>query len=135
MSITKQSHQSVEVTAGIIRNGGKFLIARRSTHKQLAGFWEFPGGKIEEGETAEASLERELLEELGISVTVGDFFMETEHQYEDKTILLKAYFCNILSGEITLHDHDQIEWVETSEFKNYIFAPADRPFIKVLNGN
>jgi 8-oxo-dGTP diphosphatase len=121
------------VTAAIINKGSKILIARRSPKKHMGGYWEFPGGKIEDGETPEVCLKRELEEELGIIVKVGDFFMENEHNYGEKRILLKAYFCELISGNIILNDHDQIEWVEKSEFHNYDFAPADVPFLNALN--
>lgn len=130
----KQLKKTYQVTAAIIRKGTKILIARRSPNKHLGSFWEFPGGKIEEGETAQECLKRELEEELGIIVRVGKFFMENEHHYEDKIILLKAYECEHISGIIVFNDHDQIEWVEKSEFVNFRFAPADIPFIKALNG-
>ena len=130
----KQINMAYQVTAAIIRKGAKILIARRAPNKHLAGFWEFPGGKIEEGETPQECLKRELEEELGIVVSVGTFFMENEHHYEDKIILLKAYECDHISGDIILNDHDQIEWVETAEFVNFKFAPADIPFIKTFNG-
>lgn len=122
-----------EVTAAIIQNGHKILIARRAPNKHLSGFWEFPGGKIEKGETPEICLKRELEEELGIVVNIGKFFMENKHNYEGQIILLKAYFCELISGKIILSDHDQIEWVEKTEFYNYKFAPADIPLIKALN--
>jgi 8-oxo-dGTP diphosphatase len=130
----KQFKKTYQVTAAIIRKGSKILIARRAPNKHLGGFWEFPGGKIEERETAQECLKRELEEELRISVRFGQFFMENEHYYEDKIILLKAYECEYISGNIVLNDHDQLERVEKSEFVNFKFAPADIPFIKTLNG-
>jgi len=122
----------ITVTAAIIHKESKILIARRTPHKHLGGLWEFAGGKIEAGESAEECLKRELKEELGITVKVGDFYMENHHQYPEKEILLKAYFCELVSGDIVLNDHDQVEWVERTEFKNYQFAPADIPIIKAL---
>ncbi len=126
--------KTYQVTAAIIRKGSKILIARRATNRHLAGFWEFPGGKIEDGETPQECLKRELEEELGIIVNVGAFFMENEHQYQDKIIQLQAYECEHISGKIILNDHDQIEWIDTTEFDNFVFAPADIPFLKALNG-
>lgn len=120
------------VTAGIIYRGKEILIARRSATKHLGGLWEFPGGKVEEGETEMECLKRELEEELGIVVDVGDFFMENEHQYGAKKILLKAYICEHVSGEFVLNDHDCIEWVGKERFRDYNFAPADVPFIDAL---
>jgi 8-oxo-dGTP diphosphatase len=120
------------VSAAIISKGNKVLIARRSAKKHLAGYWEFPGGKTEDGETDEECLKREIKEELGINIKVEAFFMENIHQYEDQKILLKAFFCEHISGNFKLNDHDQIEWVEKGDFYKYIFAPADMPFVKSL---
>jgi 8-oxo-dGTP diphosphatase len=122
------------VTAAIIKKESKILIGKRAPNRHLAGYWEFPGGKIEIGETPQECLKREIKEELGIIIKVNDLFMENEHQYDQKMIHLKAFECEYLSGEIVLKDHDQIEWVEVSEFVNFVFAPADIPFINALNG-
>ena len=129
-----QTNKTYLVTAAIIKKESDILIARRAAKKHLAGYWEFPGGKIEEGETPQECLKRELEEELGIVVNVGEFFMENCHHYGGKIIHLKAYLCEHVSGDIILNDHDQFEWVDKSEFGNYKFAPADIPFINALNG-
>jgi len=122
----------IEVTAAIIKDKNKTLIARRSSEKHLGGYWEFPGGKIELGETPRQSLIREINEELGIQIRVINFFMETTYHYPNKTILLKAYICNIDSGTIKLNAHDKIEWVKINEFKNFKFAPADISFVNAI---
>jgi mutator protein MutT len=122
----------IQVTAGIIESNNKILITRRKEGKHLAGFWEFPGGKIEEGESPESCLQRELSEELGINVLVGVFFMDNIYKYADKTVLLKSYKCKIESGDIIMTDHDKIEWVTSSDIKNFKFAPADIPFVTAL---
>ncbi|WP_245949312.1 8-oxo-dGTP diphosphatase MutT [Lutibacter citreus] len=121
------------VTAAIIQKGNKILIARRAPNKHLSGYWEFPGGKIEEGETPEDCLKREIMEELGLEINVRSFFMENEHIYSDKKIILKAYLCELISGKIQLNDHDLFEWSEVSDLENYKLAPADIPFVKALN--
>ncbi len=121
-----------EVTAAIIQKDSKILIARRGPSRHLAGFWEFPGGKIEEGETPETCLKRELKEELGITVKVGEFFLENMHHYAEKIIILKAYHCELISGIITKNDHDAIAWIEKEDFHKYKFAPADILFVKKL---
>lgn len=120
------------VTAAIIKKDNKILIARRAAHKHLGGLWELPGGKIEDGESAEVCLKRELKEELGINANVQEFFMENSYDYGERQILLKAFYCELLSGEIVLKDHDQIAWVEKSNFDKYKFAPADIPIINSL---
>jgi len=124
---------NILVAAAIIFNNDQILIARRAPGKHLAGYWEFPGGKIEPGETPEACLIREIQEELGITIQVDSFLIENPYQYEEKQILLKAYLCSYLGGEIQLNDHDQVLWVNKNELKNYKLAPADIAFIIPLN--
>jgi len=122
----------IEVVAGIIYKEDKILIARRKEGKHLAGYWEFPGGKIEDGETPESCLIREIQEELGIDIDVQNHLGDSKFDYKEKQILLKGYIAQYRSGEVSLSDHDAMEWVYLSEFKNYVFAPADIPFIKIL---
>ncbi|WPU91531.1 (deoxy)nucleoside triphosphate pyrophosphohydrolase [Mucilaginibacter sabulilitoris] len=122
----------IPVAAAVIFKEGQLLIARRAAHKSQAGFWEFPGGKIEVGETPEACLLRELKEELAIEVKVNHFLMESIHHYDQISIVLKAYHCSYLNGDIQLHDHDLVEWISLSEFDQFNFAPADRPFLPYL---
>ena len=122
----------INVTAGIIEFDNTILITRRKAGKHLAGYWEFPGGKIEKGESPEACLKRELLEELKISVTIDSFFMDSIYKYDEKTILLKSYKCTASSKEITLKEHDKALWIKTSELLDYKFAPADIPFVNAL---
>ncbi|MBX9808882.1 8-oxo-dGTP diphosphatase MutT [Candidatus Gracilibacteria bacterium] len=125
----------IAVTAAIISRDNKLLIAKRGEGKHLSGFWEFPGGKIEEGENPKDCLKREINEELGVDIKVGDYFMTNEHSYGEKRISLAAFHCEIISGNIELHDHDEIKWVTISELEQYIFAPADIPFINKLKEN
>ncbi|WP_025614844.1 DNA/RNA helicase domain-containing protein [Cellulophaga baltica] len=122
----------IKVAAGIIESENRILIARRKEGKHLAGLWEFPGGKIEIGETPESCLKRELYEELGVDVMVGRFFMENICKYDEKTVQLKSYKCKIVSGDIALKDHDKMEWVAISNISNFKFAPADIPFVTAL---
>lgn len=122
----------IEVTAAIISKGSKILIARRSPHKHLGGFWELPGGKIEFGETPQECLRRELIEELGMNVKVGALYMENLCQYPEKTILLKAYLCELISEDLVLTAHDKTEWIDVADYPNYQFAPADVPIIESL---
>jgi 8-oxo-dGTP diphosphatase len=123
----------IEVTAAIIEEGDKFLIARRAKGKHLSGFWEFPGGKIEEGETAEACLHRELNEEFQINVFIDSYVGESYYNYPSKKINLKAFTCKITSGEIKLIDHDKVEWITIEEINKYKFAPADLPLIPLYD--
>jgi mutator protein MutT len=122
----------IKVTAGIIELDDTILIARRKEGKHFAGFWEFPGGKIEKGESPESCLKRELLEELNIEVSIDSFFMDSIYKYDEKTILLKSYKCKATTKDITLNDHDKALWIKTSELTDYKFAPADIPFVNAL---
>jgi len=123
---------TILVAAGIIHNKGKFLIAKRATHKHLGGFWEFPGGKIEENETPHSCLLRELNEELKIKVKIVRYLGENLHDYGNFTILLKAILCEFIEGEFTLIDHDEIKWVTAHQISDYTMSPADIPFLNFL---
>lgn len=128
----------IHVVAAIIKHHNKTLIARRSEDKSLAGYWEFPGGKVDEGESNEAALVREIREELDLVVQVDGYRLTSIHDYEFGIIHLHGYDCHI-EGEIPekIHstDHDQVLWVERSHLVDYIFAPADVPIIEHLIGN
>ncbi|MEG6585778.1 (deoxy)nucleoside triphosphate pyrophosphohydrolase [Dendrosporobacter sp. 1207_IL3150] len=121
-----------EVTAALILNNGKILVAKRSSDDDLANLWEFPGGKIELGESPESCLIRELDEELGIKVNVGDFFMETVHEYDKGVIKLIAYWVFWKSGTIALNVHEEVAWATKETILQYNFAPADVPIVTKL---
>lgn len=120
------------VTAAIIQRGGRILIARRLTAAHGAGGWEFPGGKVEPGETCKACLAREIEEELGLSIKVGGLFAEVVHEYHNRTIRLVAYKAEIAGGKLVVSDHEEIAWVKPGELENYEFLPADVPIVKRL---
>jgi 8-oxo-dGTP diphosphatase len=121
-----------EVTAAIIVRNNKVLIARRAPGENLEGKWEFPGGKIELGETPEHCLQREIHEELDIDIDVLDFFGDSIYDYSNGTIRLMAFRCQWLSGELTLRVHSEIAWVNSDELGTYDFAPADIPLVGKL---
>lgn len=123
---------SIQVTAAIITDLDKFLIAKRASHKHLGGYWEFPGGKVELNESPEDCLAREIKEELNLDIIVNEFFTEVQHDYGSISINLKAYVCTVLSGTIYLHDHEEVKWVTSHDFHCYDFAPADLPIIELL---
>ena len=122
----------ITVTAAVLEKDGWILIARRKRGDRLADKWEFPGGKIEEGETPEACLRRELQEELGIDVSVGGFVGRSCHRYSHGEIELLAYRAIHLSGDFQLHDHEEIRWVLPADLASHDFSAADIPIVKLL---
>lgn len=122
----------INVTGAVLTDGDKVLAARRGAGKALAGFWEFPGGKIEVGETPEESLARELKEELLCQAAVREYITTTEHEYDFGVVVLSTYFCTLLEGEPQLTEHEEIRWVPANELKNLEWAPADIPAVELI---
>lgn len=125
--------RSVDVVAALIENYGRYLIARRAEGDRLAGLWEFPGGKVEPGETPEHALARELREELGVNAEIGELLFETSHTYPHIEANLQFYSARLLSGTPMPHVHDQLRFVTPSEMKILPFLPADIPVIEALS--
>ena len=123
----------IDVTAGIIWKDGNFLITqRKSDDPTIPSLWEFPGGKIEEGETAEECLARELKEELDIEVTVKEQVFVNEHEYPTKIIRLHFYDVDLVGGNMKLNDHDDAKWITRDEIDGFQFAPADIPVLDII---
>ncbi|MDL1973095.1 MAG: 8-oxo-dGTP diphosphatase MutT [Deltaproteobacteria bacterium] len=122
----------VKVTAAIIENDGKILIAKRKSDDRLKGRWELPGGKIRGGETPEQCLKREIKEELGIDIEVGRFFTSSKFTYPHISIELLVYFAKWKGGDIRVLAHDEVRWVYPHELLDYSFADADLPVVKRL---
>jgi 8-oxo-dGTP diphosphatase len=120
------------VTAGIIRKNGSVLLARRSPGEKLAGFWEFPGGKVENGETPEACLAGELKEELGIQTRIGEKFSQNLYQYDHGSFCIVAYFVDWIAGDPRPKVYDRLEWVKNDDLMGYKLLPADIPIAKSL---
>lgn len=116
-----------DVTAAIIFKHGKVLIARRAPGENCAGSWEFPGGKIERGETPEQCLARELQEEFDIQASIKDFIAESIYEYPTGSIRLLAYVAEVIAGDIKLHVHDDYAWVDLNDLLSYDLLPADMP--------
>ena len=123
----------IEVVAAVIQRGGKYMIARRRPGKHLAGCWEFPGGKIEEGETPQESLQREMLEEFGVHAEIGKFLGDNVHDYGAKVVRLLAYKVSVEEDIDQSTDHDLIEWVEFGQMESYQLAPADIPLLQHID--
>ena len=117
------------VVAGLIIRNGRLLIAQRPVGKHMAGKWEFPGGKIERGETPEQAIERELREELGITVRAGREYDAVHHCYPEKEILLLFYRCRLISGEPAAIEEADVRWIAEDELRAFDWAEADRPVI------
>jgi 8-oxo-dGTP diphosphatase len=121
-----------KVTAAIIEKEGKILIARRKKGDSMADKWEFPGGEIEPNETPEECLKRELFEEFGIDVEVGEFIGSSRVLRSPHSIELMAYRVSHISGEFKPSAHEEMRWVLPSELNGYDFTEADRMIIKKL---
>ena len=120
----------IEVTCAIIEHNNKVLVTQRSEMMALPLKWEFPGGKIEKGETAEACLVREILEELHINIRITKQLNTNTHQYSDtKTIKLIPFICELIDGEIKLTEHANFLWLSKSELSNLDWAEADVPIL------
>ena len=122
----------IEVVAALIRNNGKFMICQRPENKSRALLWEFPGGKVEAGETKEAALARECREELDIKLSVGAVFAESTFVYPDISVHLTLLEAKIIRGEPKLLEHKDIRWITPEEAHLFEFSPADVPFVEKL---
>jgi 8-oxo-dGTP diphosphatase len=120
------------VTAAILIQGDRVFIGQRKAGKQLENLWEFPGGKLENGETQRECLVREMREEFGVEVTVQEFFGESLYHYTHGSIRLVAYLVDWIDGEMCPVDHQDCRWVSFDDLKSYEFVPADVPFVQKL---
>ena len=120
----------VEVVAALIWDENRFMICQRPSHKSCALLWEFVGGKVERGETKEQALVRECREELAVTITVGEEFMDVVHAYPDITVHLTLFHARIVSGTPQKLEHNDIRWITPSEIPNFAFCPADKDILK-----
>ena len=116
---------TTEVVAALIWDDDKFMICQRPAHKARGLLWEFVGGKVEPGETKEQALIRECREELAITLSVGDVFMDVVHKYPDLKVHLTLFNAIIADGEPQKLEHNDIQWITPSEISNFEFCPAD----------
>ena len=125
-----------EVVAALIWKGDKFMICQRPAHKARGLLWEFVGGKVEAGETKEEALVRECREELAVTISASDVFMDVTHEYPDLTVHLTVFSATISAGEPKKLEHNDIKWITPSEIPNYDFCPADEEILeKILRCN
>lgn len=121
-----------EVVAALIWDKNRFMICQRPAHKARGSLWEFVGGKVEPGESKEEALVRECREELGVTVDVGDIFMEVTHKYPDITVHLTLFSASIREGVPQKLEHQDIRWIAAEEIGRYAFCPADTEILEKL---
>ena len=114
-----------QVVAALIWDKDKFMICQRPAHKARALLWEFVGGKVESGETKEQALVRECREELAVTLSVGDIFMDVVHEYPDITVHLTLFNACISQGTPQKIEHNDIQWITPAQIPDYDFCPAD----------
>jgi len=122
----------IEVVAAIITKDNKILCTQRPDKGEVAKKWEFPGGKIESGETHEQAIKREVKEELGCNISVDEFFMTIEHQYKFFQLVMHCYKCTLVSQKIILHEHIDSSWMTINNLDTLDWAPADWPIINII---
>lgn len=127
--MTKPPDRHIHVACAVIERDGLVLAALRSASKHLPLKWEFPGGKIEAGEGREECLRRELVEEMGVEISVGRALTPATHRYDAFTVTLYPYVCRIVSGEIALYEHAEIRWLTPAGLHELDWADADFPVI------
>ena len=125
----------VEVVAALIWDKDKFMICQRPAHKARGLLWEFVGGKVEPVETKEQALIRECREELAITLSVGDVFMDVVHEYPDIDVHLTLFNATIADGFPQKLEHNDIKWITPAEITNYDFCPADEEILKKIKAD
>jgi 8-oxo-dGTP diphosphatase len=128
------SRPSIRVVAGVIEQGGRYLITQRRASAVLPLLWEFPGGRVEAGEDDAAALKREVLHRLGVEVAPGELISFVTHPYEKYSVDLYLYECALSSGEPAAMNVADFRWVASSEFDRYEFTPADELSMSKLLG-
>jgi 8-oxo-dGTP diphosphatase len=134
MAATAADPLLLVVAVALIDADGRVLLAQRPTGKAMAGLWEFPGGKVDAGETPEAALIRELREELGIDVAASCLapFTFASHQYDGFHLLMPLYVCRIWQGVVTGREDQRLAWVRPAKLADYPMPPADKPLVAML---
>ena len=125
----------INVVGAVIARDGEILCAQRGLTGSLPGMWEFPGGKIEPGESPRAALEREIAEELECVVSVGEEVTTTTHEYDFGIVTLTTFYCELLDGTPNLTEHAQIVWLPPAELDTLDWAPADIPAVALIQAD
>jgi 8-oxo-dGTP diphosphatase len=122
----------IHVVGAVIIENEKILCAQRGATKTLAYMWEFPGGKIEEGETPQSALKREINEEMCCTIEIGELIETTVHEYDFGFVHLTTFYCYLLKGKPILTEHVAIQWLPANELMSLEWAPADIPAVKKI---
>ena len=123
--------KKIEVVAAIIHRDGAYFATQRG-YGEFEGMWEFPGGKIEPGESREVALKREIQEELGIDITIDEFLCTTNYDYPSFHLTMHCYLCSIASGDIELREHKSALWLTSDRLDDVAWLPADKEVIDKL---
>ncbi len=127
-------NKTIYVAVAVIKNEeNEILISRRQQGQHLAGYWEFPGGKIEQNETVRDALIREIQEELAITIIPETHLIDVIYHYPEKTVNLKTWCCYLKQGIAQGNEGQKIEWVKKEDLQNYLFPPANQEIIKALS--
>lgn len=124
--------KATEVVAALIWDGSRFLICQRPAHKARGLLWEFVGGKVEPGESKEDALIRECREELAVTISAGEVFMEVDHDYPDLNVHLTLFNAAIIEGTPKMLEHNDIRWITPEEIPQYEFCPADEAILRKI---
>lgn len=123
--------KNIEVVAAILKDGNKILATKRG-YGEFINMWEFPGGKMEPGETKEEALHREIMEELEIDISIDEFLLTVEYNYPNFHLTMHCYICTITGGTLHLNDHNDAKWIGVNELDDLNWLPADDEVIKLL---
>lgn len=126
------SKKIINVVAAAIEKDGKFFCAQRPEGKSLGGFWEFPGGKLEDGESPEQALVREIKEELNSEIEIVSYINEASYDYDFGTVIMKTYRAKLISGKLELLEHQNSTWLAPNELDTLNWAPVDRSAVELL---
>lgn len=127
------SKKIINVVAAAIEKDGKFFCAQRPEGKSLGGFWEFPGGKLENGESPEQALIREIKEELNSDIEIISYVNEASYDYDFGMVVMKTFHAKLISGNLELLEHQNSTWLSPTQLPTLNWAPLDRPAVELLS--